>query len=130
MARETKEERAIREAEYKALEQAELLKRPQMMLALIEKATKLDISVYKEIPDDSLSVVSVKFIGDTINRELDVDGEMWEFYDLDSTLDLLTERRAQEEASLARAKVHWESLSADLQDDIKQNINYLFRGYK
>ena len=130
MARETKEQRALREAEYKALEQAELLKRPQRMLALIEKATKLGISVYKEIPDDSLSVVSVKFIGDTINRELDVDGEMWEFYDLDSTLDLLAERRAQEQASLARAKVHWESLSADLQDDIKQNINYLFRGYK
>lgn len=130
MARETKEERSIREAEYKALEQAELLKRPQMMLALIEKATNLGISVYKEIPDDSLSVVSVKFIGDTINRELPVEGEMWEFYDLDSTLDFLAERRAQEEASLARAKVHWESLSADLQDDIKQNINYLFRGYK
>lgn len=130
MARETKEERAIRQAEDQRREQAELLKRPQMMIALIEKATKLGISVYKEIPDDSLSVVSVKFIGDTINRELAVDGEMWEFYDLDSTLDLLAERREQEQASLARAKVHWESLSPDLQDDIKQNINYLFRGYK
>lgn len=128
MARETREERAVREARERAEEEARVLSfrktLPKRLKEIQDKAVL--VGVYSDVAlTETGPVVAFRSDDGHISTELTYESEEWEVTWFE---EVLQKRKEAQEAAKARkqmARDHFYSLSQELREALKENIHSL-----